>query len=348
METYLNNPEHAELLKFLLPKLDFSAQREMYERFLFKSSKEREAELLKKENTIIHRLFEDGITAPMDFLTGLQVDEITNYFKGKQCLPYHVSTPNQTKGEMSLSEALDSSNFATYPITDIINAPYLLKIATSKEFLDVANKYLCPNPLLYSIGLFWAGSGANINPINQAFHRDYDDFKFLSLFVYLTDIDNYDDGPHIYLKKTHSPERIEEYFNTLNYSKLDRVLLGITSYIYGITSGYKYLGYGNSFFPKVTLAEFNDSHKLHPAYEKIMKDLAVKIFAKRGKGFYADVGGFHKGVIPKSKPRLIFWARFGVSDGYTNFQNMGEVNFKSLGVNKEELDPDAYRLLLQT
>jgi hypothetical protein len=41
-----------------------------------------------------------------------------------------------------------------------------------------------------------------------------------------------------------------------------------------------------------------NSHKLHPAYDEVLKDLAVIIMGKRDTGFFADTGGFHRGVVP--------------------------------------------------
>lgn len=202
------------------------------------------------------------------------------------------------------------------------------------------------------MSLFWAKSGDIIGPTNQVFHRDEDDFKFLSLFVYLTDVDGDEDGPHGYLKGTHNSKKMEEYFNTViskrNYSKIDKFLFGIIAYFKGIEQGYKYRDYGNSFFSTLSFREFVNSHKLHPAYDKILSDLAVKVFGKRGTGFYADPGGYHKGTMPKSKPRLIFCARFaGSGVCVSRFKSMVKINFESSGVNKDDLDQEVFRLLLQ-
>ncbi len=348
MEINLNNPEHQELLKFLRPILSFSAKREMHKRFLCKDSPAVDLEQLKAENKAVYGLVKDGISEPVRMLTSSEVDEVLEYFNTQKCIPGHVVESTGVNEGMSLNEALSCSNFASYSLEQVINAPHLLKAALSKEFLNVARLYLGPDPIFYSLGLFWAGPGTNINPINQAFHRDEDDYKFISLFVYLTDIDVDDDGPHIYLKGTHDSQKMEEYFSKTNCSKLDRLLLGFSSYLKGVIQNYQYLGYGNSFFPKINFHEFVMSHKLHPAYEKILRDLAIKVFAKRGEGFYADVGGYHKGEIPKSKPRLLFWARYGVSEACsTNLQNIDDIDFDSHGIKKEDLDQDVFRFLFK-
>jgi hypothetical protein len=352
MEINLNDRENDELLEFLSKNFSFSGKREFYEHFLCKTSLEIETELLKSGDEIICRLIEDGISPPFELLTSSQVDEVVNFFKGQKCLPGHVADATKTKGEMGLDEAFSLSNFATYPMEQILNAPYLLKIGTSEEFLNRAKSYLGPSPVFYEMLLFWAKLGDKIAPTNQAFHRDEDDFKFLSLFVFLTDVDGDEDGPHGYLKGSHNSKKIEEYFNTViskrNYSKIDKLFFGIIAYFKGIEQGYKYRHYGNSFFSTLSFSEFVNSHKLHPTYDKILSELAVKVFGKRGTGFYADPGGYHKGTMPKSKPRLIFSARFASSGGCASrFKSMAKINFESSGVNKDDLDQEVFRLLLQ-
>ena len=122
------------------------------------------------------------------------------------------------------------------------------------------------------------------------------------------------------------------------------MLFGITAFVEGVFRGYKYLGYGNNFLPKISFHEFVNSHKLHPVYDKVMSDLDIKIFGERGTGFFADVGGFHKGVMPKSKPRLVFSARFAVTDACVS--RLRGMNFELSGIKKEELDQDVFKYLV--
>jgi Na+-transporting NADH:ubiquinone oxidoreductase subunit NqrF len=44
--------------------------------------------------------------------------------------------------------------------------------------------------------------------MTQVIHRDYDDFKFLSLILYLTDVDE-SNGPHVFYPGTHKKETPE-------------------------------------------------------------------------------------------------------------------------------------------
>ena len=89
--------------------------------------------------------------------------------------------------------------------SEILNSPLLLKIAKS---------YLGPS--IKSVGtILWWTHPANVSEeerIKQAhfFHRDVDDYKFLKIFFYLTDM-NSSDGAHVFVKGTHKPG-FKEFF----------------------------------------------------------------------------------------------------------------------------------------
>ncbi|KAF3998146.1 hypothetical protein [Glaciimonas immobilis] len=52
------------------------------------------------------------------------------------------------------------------------------------------------------MGLRWSFPNIETGSGLQAFHRDYDDWRFIKVFVYLTDVDN-DSGPHVFVQGTH-------------------------------------------------------------------------------------------------------------------------------------------------
>jgi len=92
------------------------------------------------------------------------------------------------------------------------------KIANNKFFLTVAREYLQTEPLIQSTQIWWTFSHMDenknyINPPGNEFgyHYDVDDFKFLKLFFYLSDVGKYD-GPHFFIKKN-GPKKINEYLN---------------------------------------------------------------------------------------------------------------------------------------
>jgi hypothetical protein len=55
---------------------------------------------------------------------------------------------------------------------------------------------------LSSLGIRWSFPAESPGGAVQRYHRDPDDWRFLKLFVYLTDVD-LDAGPHVFVKGSH-------------------------------------------------------------------------------------------------------------------------------------------------
>jgi hypothetical protein len=79
---------------------------------------------------------------------------------------------------------------------DLMMAPHFWEFALA--FTPMAALYLQTAPLLYSLNLFESlPSDMDLHPGIEVFHRDYDDTRFVALFLYLTDV-NPGDGSHLY------------------------------------------------------------------------------------------------------------------------------------------------------
>jgi hypothetical protein len=85
------------------------------------------------------------------------------------------------------------------------------RIARDPKIVEIARRYLGVEPILYGTRMYWSipkrvnknckeswASGLK----RTDFHFDVGDFKSLSLFIYLTDVD-LDSGPHILIEGTH-------------------------------------------------------------------------------------------------------------------------------------------------
>ena len=82
---------------------------------------------------------------------------------------------------------------------DLINIEIVQHIITSEYLLKIAEDYLNCSPILHNV-LFWASYPGNIESTQQ-YHQDYDDIKFLKVFIYLNNVDE-NNGPHSYVKKS--------------------------------------------------------------------------------------------------------------------------------------------------
>ncbi len=68
--------------------------------------------------------------------------------------------------------------------------------------IRIVTAYLGCKPTLSSIGLRWSFPSEGKAEATQRFHRDPDDWRFLKLFIYLTDVDA-ESGPHVYVAGSH-------------------------------------------------------------------------------------------------------------------------------------------------
>lgn len=91
---------------------------------------------------------------------------------------------------------------ADYPVKTLLECDELLEAANHPLALEIARTYLGCTPTISTMCVRWSLPGGSERKIIQAFHRDCDDWKFLKLFIYLSDVD-LEAGPHTYILGTH-------------------------------------------------------------------------------------------------------------------------------------------------
>lgn len=107
------------------------------------------------------------------------------------------------KGQpMRVNEIPPGTVAAAYPLETVLACEEVLEIVNSPLMLDIAARYLGCTPTLSSLGVRWSFPQAAAAMDTQRFHRDLDDWRFLKLFIYLTDVDE-ETGPHVYVKGSH-------------------------------------------------------------------------------------------------------------------------------------------------
>lgn len=102
------------------------------------------------------------------------------------------------------------------------------QIARNEKLLEVARQYLGAEPIVWltqlkwSLGLAFAEDGHGLlsngtQPTQydgDAFHYDTLDFKSLTIFIYLTDVD-ISCGPHVVIENTHGKKRLADIFQII-------------------------------------------------------------------------------------------------------------------------------------
>ena len=187
-------------------------------------------ELVKKINSVIdvpYKLTEKARMATQELrekgtfrfdslLPAHQIKEIKEFLKDKPVCNQHVP-PGQTSGP--LEEA--TSRFNSYFPEHMLECPHLLEAVLNKEILAIVAEYMGCMPSLYSINAFWMLSKFTPSSTSgiQQFHRDYDDYKNVVVFLYLTDV-SADDAPHLFVTESHKLKLKDESDQCYDESKV--------------------------------------------------------------------------------------------------------------------------------
>ncbi len=143
----------------------------------------------------LDELRRNGIAMLPPVLSESQIEDVLAYLKTKT-----VMTP--AGKEFRLSEPPAGVKLASYPLGTILECPHLLEAANREDFLSIAREYIGARPLISATRIDCTFPSKD-GPVDvQRFHRDYDDWRFFKLFIYLTDTD-VDEGPHEFVPTSH-------------------------------------------------------------------------------------------------------------------------------------------------
>ena len=141
----------------------------------------------------------DGYTLLGPLLSPQQLGDIRAYLADRLLAPH-----GRTQPTFPAQAPPPGLRMAEYSLADTLGCPHLLALANSAPLVRLAARYIGCKPTISAIGLRWSypqdGSGAGSGL--QGFHRDCDDWRFIKVFVYLTDVDEAA-GPHVYVRGSH-------------------------------------------------------------------------------------------------------------------------------------------------
>lgn len=152
-------------------------------------------------------LTSSGLHELGQLLTADQARDLSRYFEGKKVRdPYRSSVPKF----LPLSgDRPAEAHVAHHDAEDIMNAPGLLDLANDPRILDVVGGFLGCKPTIGYMATWWSyatGLGAQQA---ENFHRDVDDWRFVKLFVYLTDVTS-ESGPHKYVLHSSTENKLTD------------------------------------------------------------------------------------------------------------------------------------------
>jgi hypothetical protein len=221
-----------------------------------------------------------------------QVDEILAFLADRPVVGEYVGSGTDARLlDKTAAQATDLPH-VSYPLKDVLLAPHLLELANSRFMLGLAQSYLGCVPTLYLVNLMIARPSNEPTFNVQTFHRDYDDFRFVTLFVFLSDIARDVDGAHVFIRGSQSAVQMAQRAARLTDFTNPSVL--------------------SSTYHVVTADRFFDHLAADMFATRYLADHEVRMIGPRGTAFLADTYGLHKGIAPAAGQRIVFWARYGL------------------------------------
>lgn len=228
----------------------------------------------------------EGVTDLGTLLDPARCAEMLAHFQNRPVYAGHV--PKASDGiARSLAETRAFSHYGAHARADVLACPHALEIANDPRLLQIVEAYLgCP-PTIYSIHAWWSfPQSGTPAAFSQALHRDLDELKFVTLFVYLTPVDARN-GPHRYVRYSHDKPT------------LTRALMAQGSTAEHAQTAAAALFAGNGY-------EHSDLS------EQLCGQFVMRWTGPAGSAILADTYGLHMGLPLIEGERLMFWVRYGL------------------------------------
>jgi hypothetical protein len=157
----------------------------------------------------------------------------------------------------------------------------LRDLALNPTVLPVVSKYLGVPPTIPYLASWWSLRERGKARDAQCFHIDFHDFKWVKLFVYLTDVDA-SAGPHVMVRGSHNRVERQKRFDALKEQNTDA--------------------------NDALLEAFRNAPRFEDRHVEAFfgAENLISIDGRAGDAFLVDTAAIHKGLLPKSTDRLVF------------------------------------------
>lgn len=91
----------------------------------------------------------------------------------------------------------------------VASAPHGLELANHPSVIAAVTQFLGAKPTISYMTSWWSMPRGGDAEGPENFHRDWDDYRFVKLFLYLTDVDE-NSGPHAFVRGSHESDRLME------------------------------------------------------------------------------------------------------------------------------------------
>ena len=151
----------------------------------------------------LENILKNGYTELNLLLPDEIIRTILSFSKTLKCFdPY-----NKSYGDFMIEDVEIDTHVANYRREDLIRCKPIMDLANDSAILDIVQSFLKAKPTISNINMWWSMGERNQAKDAQLFHRDVDDFRFLKLFIYLTDVSAYN-GPHTFVEGSSSSSKL--------------------------------------------------------------------------------------------------------------------------------------------
>jgi hypothetical protein len=144
---------------------------------------------------IVREVEHEGFSYIYDLISPDKIRDVMDYLKYKRC----YDRERAKKGDFHISNAPPDCHVAPYKDSVVVRCPHLLAIANHSDILAAIQRLFGCKPTLSQLSVWWSLPGHTKPEQAEFFHRDVDEWQFIKLFVYLTDVDA-GSGPHVFVK----------------------------------------------------------------------------------------------------------------------------------------------------
>ena len=151
-------------------------------------------------------LKENGYLVIKNFLSRDEVEQIKGITAN---LPgYNAHVPVHSDKVLRVYDSNYPYNVLSYSPEHFYKNSLIVNKMRDPKIISLAQSYFDCFPTIYSLNCWWHKYTNQVYGTQQN-HRDYDDFRFLAFFIYLSDIDA-SNGPHVFYPKTQNGEVSDE------------------------------------------------------------------------------------------------------------------------------------------
>lgn len=157
------------------------------------------------KSTMLDRLNMDGFVDLGAALSENQIKVILEKLRGIQC----YDLDQNIHLTVNIDAPSNDVQLAHYKREELVGISEIVEIANDSRILNLVSEYLGVKPTISNINCWWSFGDRDVAKEAQFFHRDVDDYRFLKMFFYLTDV-NEENGPHIFVKGSHKINKLLE------------------------------------------------------------------------------------------------------------------------------------------